>query len=456
MVVQAPPPWLIGTAVVVVVVLVVLVSLLAEPPTTAPLTVERLRSHLQFSSTKDLDTAVGVSVVVEGFAPRAAGKVRQLQLLARRTLLARADYHAPVERAVIPLPFVGGVFWIEFTLQGSSTPSRAVLDTGSSNLVVGTEGCASCDASLGLIREPPSHDVRRENVAIHYGSQSVLADLTLSSLRVRGMALNEDLTNRLLGGAASVADSLQRAHSDSGAISVVHTPTEVLATKRMTGATKAFVFGIAPSSAHARATHGKSLLETIFPSQQGRASFGILMGRRAGAWIVGPPPPSMGPSLAYVPIHRPPHLRNTATLFFMVELVDVLVGPSTSAVHSLFPTLQHRPQSMWVMFDTGSSDTYCSSALRGSMRGARRVIGARNLRVVLVLRNGVHLVLTPDTYIDDTWGTNSLDTEESYVDSLLGAEGMLVGAAAMRGWFVQHDLQRGRMGFASLTATQAP
>lgn len=448
----------VATAVGILVLVALAVGLAAYLSGEDPLRWNSMQSHLRFHSEEDLDRALSSTngVIVEGFQPRPHSAP-----LARLFQRAATPYHPPVQRGVVPLPFSGGVFWVQFTIQGDGNRSRAVLDTGSSSLVVGVKDCRGCDVSMGAMPVPLSSDIRQKDVLIHYGSQSVLADIAVSSLQVRGMALDASLTRRLMGGAVGgVASTLRHEEQRAGGlVSVLHAPTEVHATKHITGETSAHVFGLAPVPDSATAP---ALLASIFPASHGNASFGVLMGRRAGAWILGSPPPSLRPRMSYVPLRRPRHLQTTPSLFYMMELVDVLVGPSTSQVRTLFRDGRQAPRSLWLMLDTGSSDTYASSQLRGPLRAARAQAAARpdssaGLFVVLVLQGGVHLVLTPHTYIDmdPSHGIgDSLNLRDSFVDTLLHVQGLLLGATAMRGWYVQHDLPRQRIGFASVASNE--
>ena len=93
-----------------------------------------------------------------------------------------------------------------------------------------------------------------------------------------------------------------------------------------------------------------------------------------------------------------------------------------------------------------------SRSLHGPLRAAAaRLAVPRSLHVALVLDGGVHLVLSPATYmLGGRGGESTLNVSEPFVDELLRADGVLLGCIAMRGVYVHHDVAAGRLGFAEL------
>lgn len=340
---------------------------------------------------------------------------------------------------VVPLQ-VGkrdGIYWVNLHLSKDQTV-RAAFDTGSSHLVVGTEACVrknkGCDGALG--RYLPTHRVLSKNVTLHFGSQSVVTDIVLDSLRVRGMGIDTKLCKQLLNGHP------EKAREDKGdAAAVAETPTHIYAAKAMRGDTNANVFGMAPL----RKRDKGGMIQTMWP--RGAWTFGVLLGAKGGLWVLGPPPvecTGIASRMRYVPNTRPRHLqRASSTQFYMTPLHDVLLGTSLRAMKSAFRK-PHR--GMWLMTDTGSTDSYPSMQLSQALTTSKFANGEHVL--ALVLQGGVTLVLEPKVYAEGRGRAgSSLDLHTGFMDEVLGVQGLLLGNVASRGLFMQMSAKR--LGFAS-------
>lgn len=392
-------------------------------------------STWRFRSGVNLRTATGVRLI-EPFGFSCASH-------SRKTLLAAA---APMQllahqNTLIPLRMDEGVYWVRMQFPDGQS-ARAVVDTGSSNLVIGSQLCRRCPLHRnGVVVHPDHANIHARNVHIAYGSQRVFTDVTMNMMHIQGLELDSELSRSMLQNADGMV-----AHVD-GAVApmqeAVRVHTEVFMMKRVEGATAANVFGMAPSPARVARP---SLLSLLLPDHP---RFGVMLGTHGGAMVLGPPPQTSGDALrvVHVPVERPVHLRHTPTLFFMTRLLDVLVGPSLDTMRSAFADAVITPP-LWAMFDTGSTSTFTSTALRTPLRAAHHAAGTATPFISLVLANGVHFVLSPGAYV---WkGSSTLDMDTSFVNDLLRVEGVLVGCMASRGIFMDHDVAGERIGFAAM------
>ena len=408
----------------------------APPACLTPAFVRDTVHSLRFHSPTDLRTATGVCVIEPfGFCSATHSRKTLLRTAFPTKLLAQHN-------TLIPLDMDEGVYWINMQFPGGQS-ARAVVDTGSSNLVIGSQRCRRCPLHKnGVVAHPQKEDIHDADVNIAYGSQRVHTDVTMNTMNIQGLELDSDLSRDLLQNADAVV-----AHTESTLAPLqdaVKVHTEVFMMKHVEGATAANVFGIAPSPSHARRP---SLLSLLQPEQP---RFGLMLGSRGGALTLGPPPQTSGNSMrvVHVPLERPRHLQHTSTLFFMTRLEDILVGPSLASMRSVFAHVGGMRRPLWAMFDSGSTATFTSRGLRDPLRLAQQAAGTYTPFVSLVLPNNVHFVLSPSAYV---WnGESTLEMETSFVNDLLRVEGVLVGCMASRGIFMDHDVAGQQLGFAAM------
>ena len=172
------------------------------------------------------------------------------------------------------------------------------------------------------------------------------------------------------------------------------------------------------------------------------------MTRNGGAWVLGLPPANtcdlLVQRLSYVPMTIPRQLRHSGTQFYMTDIQDILVGKRLKEMRSIW---NRPPPASSLMVDTGSTATYVSHRLSSALnRVGVRGAASDSLKVALRLRGNVFVVLDPTTYVMDD--ESFLELGSGVMESLLGVEGILLGAIAMRGMYVQMDLDNKRIGFA--------
>jgi hypothetical protein len=401
-----------------------------------------LSSNIRFAGPQDLRALRDITLVEPfGFEPALLTAKAQTARLAAAARLAQL---ATRENAFIPLRYAEGVYWARVCLEDNKC-AQAVVDTGSSNLVISTTTCMGCDHTKGNIHLPPQHLIVDTDRELHFGSQTVVADIALVRITLAGHDLDDAVNGALLHNADAALQQAQTAQT-ALAVQTAAGAAAVFATKRMTGDTAANVLGLAPSPS----SSPRSMLETLH-TDGAPQEFGIMLGGGGGVWVPGPPPTSaLAPRdrIVHVPIVRPPWLQNQPSLFYMTPLLDVLVGPTPASMRSVLTSLT-APRNMFLMLDTGSTMTYTSAGLQGPILAAKAASGAAHPCLALVLPNNVFLLLTPATYMLDT-ATSSIDLHEPFVDELLRCDGVLLGCIAMRGLYIHHDATRQRLGFAAL------
>lgn len=338
----------------------------------------------------------------------------------------------------VPLRFARGVYWVR-TCLASNECASAVLDTGSSNLVIGTTGCTGCSRREGLVAPPDNARVLRMNARVHYGSQSVIANVSLHTIRLAQLHVDDDRLHAWLEHGPPPPPQ----HTDAATSTLAPLPVaiahdvEMFATHQVTGSTGVNVFGIAPGAG--------STLGNIFPPNT-RRRYSVMLGPRGGAWMLGSPP-VMGAfnRLAHIPLDRPRHLRELPTRFYTARLYDIRVGHDLHNMFSVFDSAETRSKARWVMLDTGSTATYTSADLRAPLQAAG--VGGSGERlskfVVLVFAGGVSVSLEPGII------TKWLRTDKSFVGDVMSVSGVILGCIAMRGLLIDFDEEGGRFGFAS-------
>ena len=408
----------------------------------------------QFSGTDiDLRTASGLTIV----APYAF-ETPTLSATRRGATLHRL---ATATNSVIDLVFVEGVYWTQVCVN-RTTCAWAVVDTGSSHVVLATEACTTCDTRTGAISVPEDQHVVHADMWLHYGSQSIQADVALHSISIPGFDLDADMHRALLQDmhvdAARDAMIRRGNHIAGGATSAAE--TQVFATKLMSGDTAANILGLAPTAPGARVP---AAIDALQPDARARA-FGVLLGSTGGVLIPGPIPPAVlvAPGqrrFVSVPLRVPPHLATLPTQFFMVRLLNVLVGASLSCMRSIVTSAS--VGRMHAMFDTGSTFTFTSSKLQAPLQAAAMAVGTAAPYVALMLEDGVVFVLAPSNYVltpQETGGggaVSTLDTTAPFVDQLLGVQGFLVGCIAQRGIFMHYNISDAQLTFAAAHETMA-
>lgn len=352
--------------------------------------------------------------------------------------------------AVVPLHFSlsDGVYSVKFNVGGSEV--RAALDSGSSALVVGTKMCVrggkGCSSANG---EYAAQDKKRvaNDIRIDYGSQSVRTDVIVDDVALDTVHVDtascSDLRNNRARPIKHKTDS-----------TVLHNGVLVHAAKMITGATAANVMGVAPSQ------DGTSFIESVQP--KGSRRWGVVLGNKGGAWILGGPPSScvnMGNMLAHVPTRNPPrNLGHAApmTKFYTVRIRDVLVGPDLTKMRSI---LRVGTPALYMMVDTGCTLSYTSRTM-SKMLHAAGVHGSRSDKKVLALElegetSPVYVVMDPKDYATRNGSALQLDT--SIVDDILGFPGMMLGCLMMQQMYIDFDIDthgRTRLGFAHLQLDQ--
>ena len=341
---------------------------------------------------------------------------------------------------IVPLrfDFSQGIYSVAITV--GKDVVQGAFDSGSSALVIGTKDCVrggrGCQIENGAY--DPTHNATphlKRPVVIEYGSQAVVTDVVLDAMAIRGFDINETMCQAMLGG-----HPLAHPPKDNHADVVLHDKVVIHAAKMITGPTAANVFGMAPN------TTGDSLIQHVLPHGMRRV-WGFTLTKRGGAWVIGTPPKTcnlLQDKIHRVPMVVPRALKGMHTQFYMAHITDILVGPELTHMSSVLPL---GGKALYLMVDTGSTLTYMSQYVSRALakRGVRGK-ASDNMKVALRLDRGVHVVLNPSVYVDD--GYSYLDTSSDIVETLLGVEGILLGAVAMRGLFVQFDLDRNTIGFA--------
>lgn len=371
-----------------------------------------------------------------GFAPYPSRKPPITQNTQHSGAVVEED-----DMVVVPLEFARGVFWIDLCLPPTQCVS-AVFDTGSSHLVVATHQCTTCDADQERVRLPPAHQWLSKDVTLAYGSQRVVAHMALQTMTLQGYIVDTTLQHTL--GALGIAhlppaQSLQHVATHVEPQALPARDVELYATMHMAGTTSLNIFGVAPTTHRADGT----LLAAVFPPPR-RRTFGILLGRSQGVWLLGPPPqprPAAPFQLVSVPLELPRRVaQRDGTAFLTTRLVDVWVGTSLSALMSVRKAMlaQHpaaAAEAWWLMTDTGTTRTYPSRAVAAVMQQ----LGVPHARrsawwMALELQRGVFIVLAPDAVED------SLDLRDPFVEQVLHADGILVGCLALRGLYMHVDV----------------
>ncbi len=400
----------------------------------------QVSTHVRYLTTRNLRTTTGV-FLVEPFGFYSATESRRTMLARTRApARVRADYFMALRQS-------DGVFWIQCRVGEEDHVSRvwAVLDTGSSHLVLAAPACAKCRQDrYGSMHAPKDHNITHRDVSLEFGSQRVTGNMAQEVVQLLGFPLDT--------GAVQPA-SQWRAPGTEPSTEAAHVSMQVLAMTAVTGNTAANVFGISPTFSSSGASQDTVLLDALMPQHSQR--FGVMLGRQSGLLTFGPPPPT--PDIArmrYVPLRHPPTVvRNSPTQFMMTPLVDVMVGRSLEQMQSIFHHVL-LPTDMWVMFDTGCTNTYTSKALSEPLHHTVSKLQADvtdgSLFWSLVLQNGVHFILSPSVYM---WqGRSTIDTTRSFMEDITGVAGVLVGCMASRGLYIDHDVAGRRLGFAPVHA----
>ena len=275
---------------------------LPDPRCVSPRTVLRdCVTNLRFRAPTNLRTMAGIRVIEPfGFSPASHSRHTLLAAAAPMRLLA-------AHNTLIPLEMDEGVYWVTMHFPDGQR-ARAVVDTGSSNLVIGSQLCRRCPLHKnGVVMHPDTERIHARDVHIAYGSQRVVTDVTMHTMNIQGLELDSDLSRSLLHNADAVVAKVEGGTTPR--LDAINVHTEVLMMKRVEGSTAANVFGIAPSPMHVRRP---SLLSLLLPHAP---RFGLMLGTRGGAMTLGPPPATAGSTMriVHVPMQRPPHLQRAPT-----------------------------------------------------------------------------------------------------------------------------------------------
>lgn len=336
----------------------------------------------------------------------------------------------------VPCRYSQGVPMVQLTVNGARV--KAVVDTGSSNLVVGTHACKSCaHEALGAMHGPTHDDtVLQADAVLSYGSQSIRANVMEATLFMSGSPMEVRDIEQLV-------DDTSRVRPNTDAVAV-RMPTEVFATYDIQGHSSVYILGLAmsppreprPSVVHS-ILHSAPNVDKQFTLVLGHHNCGMLFGRL---------PQTVRTKFATVPLHRPGNLTATSTLFYMARLVDVWIGTSPHDMKPLAP-MRNPLRPMWLLTDSGSTNTYLGEDLgREFLRHQSTATTAMTLG--LVLEGGVLLMITPSAY--QQHGESTLDCSGTLLRSILHTDGVLLGAVASRGLAIQHDLHSDTLGFAAL------
>lgn len=378
----------------------------------------------------------------------------QLSLMEEMTSFTRLS-------TIIPLEYVpsDAVYYVYITVGGSLV--RAAFDSGSSALVVGTRECiearAGCNAAHGAYEPASTAIPASKDVMVMYGSQTVQSDVQVDTLRLNGFQMDGETCSRLQGGAFSRVLSTAEAaafREDPHAFGIPITSltsVPVYAARVIRGSSSANVFGTAPD------TTGTSMIDAVLDAAQLHSSssssseqlereWGVLLTATGGLWVLGRPPTSCGliarALTKQVPYAPTAAAEDIGTRFYMTPIYDVLCGASLREMRSILAHVADVP-ALHLMVDTGCTVTYTSEVLRGPLRAAGVHGRPSDAFTALRLTGGTFLVLDPAVYGPE----GGLDTGTSVVNLLLHAEGVVLGALALRGIYCHFNLDARTIAF---------